>query len=57
MPYIGLSDVKRSKIIVLAQPAMSRKQVVSEVGVTQQAIPKDFGLYTVEDFRVAALSK
>lgn len=42
MPYVGLSDVQRGRVIALVEQGMSQREIARIVGVSQGAVSKTY---------------
>lgn len=45
MPYVGLSDVQRGRIITLVEQGMSQREIARTVGVTQGVVSKTYSRF------------
>lgn len=45
MPYVGLSEVQRGRIITMAEQGMSQRQIARTVGVTQGVVSKTYARF------------
>lgn len=45
MPYVGLSEVQRGRIIALAEQGMAQRQIARTVGVTQGVVSKTYSRF------------
>lgn len=45
MPYVGLSEVQKGRIITLTEQGMSQRQIARTVGVTQGVLSKTYARF------------
>lgn len=45
MPYVGLSDIQRGRIVALVEQGMSQRQIAATVGVSQGVVSKTYARF------------